>query len=172
MDWRPMAELAKVGSRAASRRARVGHGPVRDLLAFRLGEDTHGVPLTSVREILSPPPITRVPRAPRGVLGVCSVRGLLVTVVDLRVRLGLPKAAPTRRSRILLTTGPEQEVFGVMVDEVKQVLRLAESQIEAASTAFGTEVSEHVIGMGRPTPDEVMILIDLGAIVGNVKEST
>jgi purine-binding chemotaxis protein CheW len=166
-----MADLVKVGTRAAQRRLNAERGPVRELLSFRVGADIYGVELTSVREILSPPPITFVPRAPRAVIGVCSVRGLLVTVVELRRRLNLPSAETPQRTRILLTNGPEGELFGVAVDEVRQVIRLAESQVEVASSVLGGEVSEHVVGIGHPTPDAVVILLDLMAIVSHLKES-
>jgi purine-binding chemotaxis protein CheW len=149
----------------------VDRGPLRELLSFSVAGDVYAVDLTSVREILAPPPITTVPRAPRSVLGVCSVRGLLITVVDLRRRLDLPTIGLSKRTRLLLTTGPQHEVFGVVVDEVRQVIRLAEGQLEMATTVLGGDVSEFVIGIGRPAQDSVVILLDLGAIVSNLKES-
>lgn len=167
----PVADLVKVDSRAARRRGSGERGPLRELLAFALGEDAYAVDLKSVREILAPPPVTLVPRAPHAVLGVCSVRGLLVTVIDLRMRLSLPPVEPTRKTRILLTAGRNQEIFGLVVDEVKQVIRLPESQIEIASNVLGGDLSEHVVGIGRPSADMPIILLDLGAIVANVKES-
>jgi chemotaxis signal transduction protein len=168
-----MADLAKSTPRGALRRALQEKGPVREFLAFALGRDLYGVELTRVREILSPPPMTEVPRAPRGVLGICSVRGLLVTVVDLRRRLDLPESAPTRRTRVLLTKRANQEVMGVLVDEVKQVVRLGEGEIELATAVLGGEVSEHVLGIGRPGPgDDVIILLDLATIVGQLSGGT
>lgn len=160
-----MADLVKLGSRAARRRGGGDQGPVRELLSFSLGDDAYAVELRSVREILSPPPITFVPRAPHAVLGVCSVRGLLVTVIDLRMRLNLAPVEPTQRTRILLTAGRRQEVFGLVVDEVNQVIRLPESQVEIASNVLGGDLSEHVVGIGRPSAEMPIILLDLGAIV-------
>jgi purine-binding chemotaxis protein CheW len=165
-----VVELVKHSARGLHRRSHEDQGPVREFLAFGLGNDVYGVELTRIREILSPPPITEVPRAPRAVLGVCSVRGLLVTVVDLRRRLDLPEQPATRRTRVLLTVGPEGETFGVLVDEVKQVVRLADGQIELAPAVLGGDVSEHVLGLGRPDPENVIILLDLGSVVGHLKE--
>ena len=85
------------------RRADLARGPVTEFLAFILAGEIYAVPLTKIREILSPPPITKVPRAPGDVIGVCSVRGLLVTVMNLRRRLVVDETATTRRTRILLT---------------------------------------------------------------------
>ena len=97
-------------------------------------------------------------------LGVCSVRGLLVTVIDLRQRLRLEERPLTRRARILLTSADSGEVVGIVVDEVKHVVRLAAVEIEAASSALGGDVSEHVMGVGRPD-GEFLILLDLVRIV-------
>jgi len=164
-----VADLVK--SRLGQRRAVAHKGPVREFLALRVAGEEYGVELTGIREILSPPPVTPVPRAPRQVLGVCSVRGLLVTVVCLRRRLGLVDQPLTRRSRVLLTTGPSDEVFGVLVDEVQQVVRLAEPEIEYSAAVLGGDVSDHVLGIGRPSPrNDVIILLDLGRIVGQLTE--
>ena len=96
-----MADLVRSRGERLARRA-TGRGPVREFLTFVLGSDVFGVELARVKEILSPPPITHVPRASMEVVGVCSVRGLLVTVVDLRVRLKLEVRPDTRRTRIVL----------------------------------------------------------------------
>lgn len=157
-----MPDLAPVDNQRMQRLHEAGRGSVREFLVFTLADELYGVELVKVKEILSPPPITLVPRAGTEIVGVCSVRGLLVTVVDLRVRLGRSLSAG-RKSRILLT-GVGEEVMGLLVDEVRQVMRLAESEIEPASAALGSDVSDHVIGIGRPA-GSVVILLDLAAAV-------
>jgi purine-binding chemotaxis protein CheW len=139
-------------------------GPVREFLVFSLAGELYGVELTGIKEILSPPPITPVPRSGRDVVGVCSVRGLLVTVLDLRRRLRLEERATGRRTRILLATAQSGEVTGLLVDEVRQVVRLAESEIEVAAAALGGDVAEHVMGVGRPG-GLFLVLLDLKAIL-------
>ncbi len=160
-----MADLARRRAGDAPVRGEPGEA-VREFLVFVLAGDAYGVELTGIREILSPPSITEVPRAPRQVVGVCSVRGLLVTVVDLRRRLRLEERPMTRRSRILLAEAPGGEVIGLLVDEVRQVLRLPESGIELASTVLGGDVSEHVVGISRPS-GELIILLELKSIVSS-----
>lgn len=140
-------------------------GRIEEFLAFTLAGELYGVALSRVKEIVTLPLLTRVPRAPRDVLGVCSVRGLLATVVDLRLRLGVPAEPFTRRSRILLIEAGGGEVLGLCVDEVRQVVRLSDGQIELASQALGGEVSEHVRGIGRPSGQGVMVLLELKSIV-------
>jgi purine-binding chemotaxis protein CheW len=158
-----MANVVKAGGARIVRRT-ADRGPVREFLVLMMAGELYGVELTRIKEILSPPPITEVPRSPTDVLGVCSVRGLLVTVIDLRQRLRLEERPLTRRARILLTSADSGEVVGILVDEVKHVVRLAAVEIEAASSALGGDVSEHVMGVGRPD-GEFLILLDLVRIV-------
>jgi purine-binding chemotaxis protein CheW len=158
-----MADLVRARGERLARRA-TGPGPVREFLTFVLGSDIFGVELARVKEILTPPPITPVPRAAPEVVGVCSVRGLLVTVVDLRVRLRLEVKPDTRRTRILLALASSGEAVGLWVDEVLQVVRLSENDMELATSGIGTEVSEYVLGVGRPQ-GEFIVLLDLAALV-------
>ncbi|MGZ3473525.1 MAG: chemotaxis protein CheW, partial [Polyangiales bacterium] len=116
--------------RAALARRAVERGARTEFLAFRMAEEIYAVPIAYVKEILKLPPLTEVPRAPADVLGVISVRGRIVTVRDLRRRMRLPEAPPTRRSRILLAELPADlggtgERVGHFVDEVLHVYRLA-----------------------------------------------
>jgi purine-binding chemotaxis protein CheW len=158
-----MADLVRTRGERLARRGS-GRGPVREFLTFVLGSDVFGVELARVKEILSPPPITKVPRAPAAVVGVCSVRGLLVTVVDLRIRMKLDVRPDTRRTRILLAVAASGEAVGLWVDEVLQVVRLAEADMELATTGIGAELSEYVLGVGRPQ-GEFIVLLDLAALV-------
>lgn len=136
----------------------------REFLAFRLGADLYAVELTHVREIVSPPPLTGVPRARSEVIGICSVRGLLVTVLDVRRVLRLEPELPGRLARILLANAASGEVVGLFVDEVRQVIRLTPDEIELAAPNFGVELSRHVVGIGRPEGGFV-VLLDLATLV-------
>lgn len=148
-----------------ARNAVYGAGDVSELLAFNCHGEPYAVDLGSVHEIVIPPPITPVPRAGPAVLGVCSVRGELSTIVDLRTILGLDPLEDTSRSRILLARLAHGELVGVRVDEVRQVLRLAPAQIEYSSQTLGGEVSEGVRGIGRPNAHEVIVILDLVAVL-------
>jgi purine-binding chemotaxis protein CheW len=88
---------------------------------------------------------------------------LLVSVMDLRLRLSLEARPRTRRARILLVTTDNGEVVGLLVDEVRHVVRLSEDELELAP-ALGGDMSEHVLGVGRPH-GEFIVLLDLAAVV-------
>lgn len=160
-----MANLTKASASSMidRRLSPAATGGLREFLSFRLGSDVYGVELARIREIVSSPPLTEVPRAARDVIGICSVRGLLVTVLDLRRRLRLVESEPSRLSRILLANTDGGEVIGLFVDEVRQVIRLAASEIEITANMLGGDLSDHVLGVGRPDGDFV-ILLDLGSV--------
>jgi purine-binding chemotaxis protein CheW len=125
------------------------HGEnVRELLAFEIATETYALALDAVREILKPPPVTPVPRAPRDVLGVISVRGRITTVIDLRSRLRAHTSDIDKHTRVLLVDDGD-EIIGLLVDRVLQVYRLSDEEIELASVVSG-DMSEYVIGIGRP----------------------
>ncbi|GAB4197606.1 MAG: hypothetical protein OHK0013_05960 [Sandaracinaceae bacterium] len=141
-----------------------------EYLVFEIGRDRMALPLASVKEILKLAPITPVPRAQHDVLGILSVRGRITTVLDLRRRLGLAEGAPSRSSRILLVDR-QDEVVGLRVDAVTEVLRLRTSEIEPADL-IGAGLSEHVAGLGRPRSAssdggeaEVVVLLDPVALL-------
>ena len=151
--------------RAAMRRA--GElGKRTEYLAFTLAKDAYGVPIAFINEILKPPPITEVPRAPRDVIGVTSVRGRLCTVIDLRRRFRLTEAPIDNKSRILLVGSAADEPIGLLVDEVVQVHRLADHEIEPANV-LGGEPPAHIAGIGRPQAGSgaILILLDLKPIL-------
>ncbi len=160
-----MADLIGPDARTNLRRGLKLRGPRVEYLAFRLGTDTYAVPIGEVREILKMPPVTEVPRAPTEIMGVVSVRGLLVTVIDLKQRLRMTPAELGRRGRILLVTGAENEIIGLYVDEVLQVYRLAETEIEIATNVLGGRLGDYVVGIGRPE-GALLTLIDLRPILG------
>jgi purine-binding chemotaxis protein CheW len=154
----------QAGRRAARRAGEAGKRT--EYLAFVLAGETYAVQIAQLAEILRPPPITDVPRAPSTVLGVISVRGKLVTVLDLRRRLRLAEAPLDRRSRILLVEAGGGEQIGLLVDEVQQVWRLALEEIEPANV-LGGDQAVHIAGIGRPAGVEgtVLILLDLRPLV-------
>jgi purine-binding chemotaxis protein CheW len=119
-----------------------------EFLAFKLASETYALPLAGVQEILKPPRITKVPRAPYEVLGIVSVRGRVTTVLDLRRRLRLHEGSMDKNTRVLLVDAGE-EILGLLVDAVLQVYRLYEDEVELAST-LGGDMNEYVMGIGRP----------------------
>ena len=99
------------------------------LLTLELDGDLYAVPVESVREIVRIRPITPVPRVSADVRGVIALRGEIVQVVDLRGRLGLEGVEPSRTSRIVVVHLGDARIAGVLVDAVRDVLRVPEACI-------------------------------------------
>lgn len=158
-----MADLVKrAEGRAAVRRAADDTKRV-DYLAFLLAGESYAIEIRFIQEILKPPPITEVPRAPEGIIGVTSVRGRLHTVIDLRRRFRLQEAPTGSKTRILLVDAGQDDLIGLLVDEVQQVYRLADNEVEPAQV-LGTEQPAHIAGIGRP-PGALLVLLDLKPIL-------
>lgn len=122
---------------------------VYEVLAFVLADETYALPLSAVREIVKLPAVTEVPRAPQDIIGVISVRGRIITVLDLRRRLRMPEAPPSKWSRVLLVDDG-REMLGLFVDRVLSVYRLRSDEVELAA-AMGGDSADHVMGIGRPS---------------------
>jgi purine-binding chemotaxis protein CheW len=104
-----------------------------------------------------------VPRADPGIVGVMSVRGRLVTVIDLKRWFRLARSfTMDKKSRVLLVDAAGEEI-GLLVDEVLQVYRLSEAEIEPPAV-LGAEQQPHVVGIGRPPGGAVLLLLDLAPL--------
>ncbi len=115
--------------------AREGDDGVDDdeqVVIFRLGKEEFGVPIASVQEIVRiPDELIRVPQAPSFVEGVINLRGTVLPVIDLRLRLGLEPVARTDRQRIMVFLISDVRT-GFIVDQVAEVLRIPRAAIEPA----------------------------------------
>ena len=108
------------------------------LLAFELAGTPYALPVERVREIVRVGPVTPMPRVPAEVLGIISLRGEIVQVVDLRRRLGLGESGHRRASRILIVHDGDGRVAGLLVDRVAAVMLVNE---EAQRPAPGDAVA-------------------------------
>jgi purine-binding chemotaxis protein CheW len=132
-------------------------------LRFRVADEEYGVSLLEIREIIKPRDITDVPGMPDFVAGVLSLRGVIIPVFNLRLRLGLATNEATGRERIIIAKRQEG-LFGLLVDEVYQVINLSVAAIEAAPTVLEGIDREFVSGIGRHA-QRMLILLDLEKIV-------
>ena len=106
-------------------------GPLVQLCTFRVGGENYAIDIMRVREIIHPLPITPVPRAPAFVDGVIRLRGDVIPVIDVRKRFGLPATPATRKSRFLVVNVAGRRI-ALVVDEVREVLRLPRGEIRPA----------------------------------------
>jgi purine-binding chemotaxis protein CheW len=140
----------------------------RAILTFSVGGEVYGIEILSIREIIKPREITEVPRAPRFLLGILTVRGLVMPIIDLRLRLRLDAPKLTTRARILVVVH-KNERFGLLVDEVRDVVRFGDAAVEPPPPTFGTgSDAPFLSGIGRHEVDgqeRMVILLQLQALV-------
>jgi purine-binding chemotaxis protein CheW len=149
------------------------HGPVAravegKYMTFKLANEEYGLEILKVREIIRLMNITRVPRAPEFINGVINLRGKVIPVVDLRLKFGMPGAEATDQTVIIVVQYAMADgdfTMGILVDEVLEVLSIAQDQIEPTPN-FGAKTSDNnfILGVGK-SERRVIFLIDIGQVL-------
>ncbi len=144
--------------------------PPQEYLSFELEREWYALPLRQVREIVKVSVLTEIPRSTENLLGVTKIRGEVLPVYDIKVRLKLADRAPRiagpeaelaalpRSARILVIRETDGQV-GVLVDSVRDVVRLRASSIEPPAAGIGDD-RNCVLGLGH-LGEELLILLDI-----------
>ena len=130
-------------------------------LTFKLDNELFSIEVSQVREVLDPPAITKVPKAPPYLRGVINVRGNVVPVIDLRTKFGLTQAENTVNTRIIvmeLTMDEEQVVLGAVADSVHEVLEITADRIEPPPKIGSRRQTEFIKGIGKQNDQFIMIM--------------
>jgi purine-binding chemotaxis protein CheW len=135
-----------------------------ELLSFLLGSEEYVVMVEDVREVLKVRDRTLVPNAPAHILGVASLRGTMLPIVDLSKRLGLATGPGGDKARIVVVKAGDEQV-GILVDRVTGVLRISPDEIKPAPENV-EQGAEYLRGIVRKN-DKLYILLDLEkAVIG------
>ncbi|MEW5681766.1 MAG: chemotaxis protein CheW [Pseudomonadota bacterium] len=134
-------------------------------VTFKLQEETYGINVMQVQEVLRYTEIAPVPGSPDYVLGIINLRGNVVTVIDTRSRFGLEPADVTDNSRIVIIEADKQ-VIGILVDSVAEVVYLRASEIDTAPNV-GTDESARFIQGVSNREGELLILVDLNKLLSD-----
>ena len=160
-----MAEPKKPGAR------QVKHAPPAErkqqYLAFGLGGDAFAMEIGYVKEVLQYGELTEVPLMPPFIRGVINLRGAMVPVIDLSIRLGRAPTQIARRSCVVILEVPRAEgpvVVGVIVENVSEVLELAASDIEPPPAFGNTLRTDFIRGVGR-IGGRFVILLDVERVL-------
>ena len=137
----------------------VAEDPVLQWVTFRLDNETYGINVMQVQEVLRYTEIAPVPGAPPYVLGIINLRGNVVTVIDTRLRFGLQQTETTDQTRIVIIE-TENQVVGILVDAVAEVVYLRQSEIETTPNVGNDETAKFIQGVCHKN-DELLILVDL-----------
>ncbi|MEW6646983.1 MAG: chemotaxis protein CheW [Pseudomonadota bacterium] len=140
-----------------------GNDPVTEWVTFRLDAEKYGIDVMRVREVLRNTEIAPVPGAPGFVLGIINLRGNVVTVIDTRKRFGLAPKDIDESSRIVILEAGD-EVVGMLVDSVAEVVDLRASSIETAPNVGNDESAKFIQGVSN-LDDGLLILVDLNKLL-------
>jgi purine-binding chemotaxis protein CheW len=129
------------------------------IVGFRIGRESYGVPITSLHEIVRVPEITAVPDAPDYMEGVINLRGKIVSVLDLRKRLGETQVVSNKRNRILVVEH-KGRLSGLIVDSASEVLKIPGTDVEPPPTEFLEGGLNCVTGLGK-YQGRLIVLLDM-----------
>ena len=136
-------------------------------LTFMLAEETYGIGILKVKEIIGMMPVTSVPRTPEFLKGVINLRGKVIPVVDLRLKFSMDSIPYTERTCIIVVeidTDNTTVLIGIVVDAVSEVLNISEEEIED-TPAFGTSLNtDYILGMAK-MDGGVKILLDINKVL-------
>lgn len=137
--------------------------PVSQWVTFSLADETYGIDVMQVQEVLRVTEIAPVPGAPPYVLGIVNLRGSVVTVIDTRARFGLPSLEPDDAARIVIIEADKQ-VVGMLVDGVAEVVEIPAGAIESSPSVGTDEGSRYIQGVFSQE-DGLLILVDLNKLL-------
>jgi purine-binding chemotaxis protein CheW len=133
------------------------------VVGFRIGRETFGLPISIVREIVRVQEITSVPNAPDYIEGVINLRGRIIPIIDLRKRFNEKLIEPGKKNRIVVVE-IENRRLGLIVNSASEVLRIPPSEIESPHTVFQEGELDYITGVGK-VKGRLVILLDLNRIL-------
>jgi len=135
----------------------------QQVVIFRLAASSYAIDIAAVREIIRFQPITAVPQAPEHIVGVINLRSSVVPVLDLHQRCGLPAAAQTRDTRIVVAQVDAQSV-GLIVDAVSEVTTLPAGVVEPVEGVVRGEATRRLLRGVARREERLVLLLDLTRI--------
>jgi purine-binding chemotaxis protein CheW len=163
-SWVPQAEDLLLESSASDAAAGKRIEAIsRRWLAFSLGSEDYALDISMIREILKPREITEIPRVPDFLLGIISLRGNIIPILDLKRRLGLGVATIDQDSRIIVCQEGDR-LAGLLIDRITQVTSIQEEGIEPPPAIFSGRDRALLDGVGR-VQGNVLILLNIANVL-------
>ena len=138
-------------------------------LTFKLGNETYGIEILKIQEIIGMMKVTHFPKAPSFVRGVINLRGKVIPVIELREKFMMDRKEDDDKTCIVVVRLEQKDTEitqGIIVDEVSEVMDIEESQVEL-SPSFGNDVNlEFIKGVGK-IQEKVVILLDVNKILND-----
>ena len=131
-------------------------GSSRELLTFTLGSEEYGIDILKVQEIRGYDAVTNIANSPEFIKGVINLRGIIVPIVDMRIKFHLGKVEYNQFT-VVIILNIANRVVGIVVDGVSDVITLAAEQLKPAPEFSGTMDTQYITGLG--TVDDRMIIV-------------
>lgn len=131
----------------------------KEMLAFRLGKEEYGIDILCVQEIRGYERVTRIANAPSFVKGVVNLRGVIVPIVDLRIKLNLPDAKYDATT-VVIILNMDHTTVGMVVDSVSDVVFLSEGDIRPAPEMGNAIDASYLTGIGV-LGERMLVLVDI-----------
>jgi len=139
----------------------------KEYLAFTLGQEEYGIDILRVQEIRGYEPVTRIANAPNFIKGVVNLRGIIVPVVDMRIKLNL--GTPTYdQFTVVIILSIAGRVVGMVVDSVSDVMTLTPEQVKPAPEMGTSFDSDYLIGLGTLN-ERMLILVDIDKLMSSTE---
>ena len=138
-------------------------GGSTQFIVIKLGDEQYGIDIKYIDNIVRMQHITRVPKVDSFLKGVINLRGEVIPVMSIRIKMGLEPDEETKSSRIILKLGMNG-LIGVIVDEVKEVVTLESDQIEKIAYDSKEERESFLCGVGK-CAGGLISLLDLNAVI-------
>jgi len=145
--------------------AEVANDPIIQWVTFQLENETYGINVMQVQEVLRVTEIAPVPGAPDFVMGIINLRGNVVTVLDTRKRFGLAPKEMDDATRIVIIEA-EDNVVGILVDSVAEVVEMRRSAIESSPNVGNDESSRYIDGVAN-RDGQLLILVDIDKLLSD-----
>lgn len=134
-------------------------------VVFRLGNEEYGIPITQVKEINRLTTATKVPKSPAFIEGIINLRGQIIPIIDMKKRFDLPLVEYTGEARVIVIQ-VGQQIFGIEVDAVSEVLRINTANIEKAPAIVSGIDSRYITGVAK-VGERLLILLDLDKLLSD-----
>ncbi|MCE8026713.1 MULTISPECIES: chemotaxis protein CheW [Halomonadaceae] len=135
----------------------------REFLVFSLGEEEYAIDILKVQEIRGYENVTRIANAPDFIKGVTNLRGVIVPIVDLRIKFHLDKVEYGGQT-VVIVVNVEDRVVGIVVDGVSDVMTLSPDQIKPAPEFGVTLSSDFLSGLGS-LDDRMLVIVDIDKLL-------
>ena len=132
-------------------------------IVIRMGKEQYGIDIRYVDNIVRMQHITRVPKVPNYLKGVINLRGEVIPVMSLRLKMGLKEEEHTKHSRIIILKLEQEGNVGIIVDEVKEVVTLQVTEIEKIAYSAQEEKGNFITAVGKHNGD-LISLLEIGMV--------